>query len=81
MEGLTEKVAFEDDLKAMWQESTAGERNSKCKDPSMPDVSKEKPVGQCGWSRENKSMKGRGEFRQVIRSWVTWGLEGQGKEA
>lgn len=37
----------------------------------MPGVSKEEPGGQ---SRE-QGAKGRGEFRQVVRSWITWGLK------
>lgn len=29
---------------------------------------------------ENKGVKGRGEFRQVVRSWITWGLKARERE-
>lgn len=55
-EDHTEEVAFEDDLKATWQEDTTGERNSKYKGRSMPGVSKEEPAGQ---SREQECKRQR----------------------
>lgn len=76
MEGLIEKVA----LKMTWKLcgrralQARGIGNAKTQACLMC------PDGQC-WSRENKGVKGRGELRQVIRSWVMWGLEGQGEEA